>query len=121
MKTLILSMLMLLAFQTFRINANINSSTIKFVVKTNNISKKIKTVKLKITGMSCAGCANTIHNILENIPGVIAKSLEYPGDVITIKYDSSLTGTVELIKAIEKAGYKAEIVKKEQKNENKIN
>jgi len=77
----------------------------------NNTVNKIKTVKLKITGMTCVGCSNHVSTALKNIEGVIEQSVEYPEDVATIKYDASKTNPTEMIKAIEKAGYKAEIIK----------
>ncbi|GEM_PF-1626640 len=70
-----------------------------------------KTVKLKITGMTCAGCANHVSKALKNVNGVIEQSVEYPGDVAIVKYDAAKTKPEELIKAIEKAGYKAEVIK----------
>lgn len=74
-----------------------------------------KTIKLKITGMTCAGCSNHISTALKNMDGVIEQSVEYPGDIATIKYDASKTNPAEMIKAIEKAGYKAEIIKETTK------
>ncbi|MBS3912990.1 MAG: hypothetical protein KG003_00670 [Bacteroidetes bacterium] len=44
----------------------------------NNAVNEIKTVKLKITGMTCAGCSNHVSVVLENIDGVIEQNAEYP-------------------------------------------
>jgi len=84
----------------------------------NNAVNEIKTVKLKITGMTCAGCSNHVSTALKNIDGVIEQNVEYPGDVATIKYDASKTNPTEMIKAIEKAGYKAVNI---NKTKSKIN
>ncbi len=116
MKTLILSIVMLCAFQFTQINAG-NAD----LLKKNSLAEKvffkdIKTVKLKITGIGCAGCTNTINNALKDVPGVISQKLEYPGDVATIKYDATITNPEKLIKIIEEAGFKAEILN-EQKAE----
>ncbi|MBU0695075.1 MAG: cation transporter [Bacteroidetes bacterium] len=73
----------------------------------NNTVNEIKTVKLKITGMTCVGCSNHVSSALKNIDGVIEQHVEYPGDIATIKYDASKTNPTEMIKAIEKAGYNA--------------
>ena len=69
-----------------------------------------KTVTLKITGMTCAGCANHVSKALKNVNGVMEQSVEYPGDVAIVKYDAAKTKPEELIKAIEKIGYKAEVI-----------
>lgn len=70
-----------------------------------------KKVILKITGMSCAGCANHVSKALKNVNGIIEESVKFPGDVAIVKYDAAKTRPEELIKAIEKAGYKAEVIK----------
>ncbi|MBL7867232.1 MAG: heavy-metal-associated domain-containing protein [Flavobacterium lindanitolerans] len=87
------------------------ASSNKKTITENSDQKNGVTVKLKITGMTCAGCANHISKALKNVNGVIEQSVEYPGDVAIVKYDSAKTKPEELIKAIEKAGYKAEVIK----------
>lgn len=72
--------------------------------------QKTKTVKLKITGMTCAGCLNHISSALKKASGVIEQSVQYPGDVATIQFDTTKTNPKKLIKAIEKVSYKAKII-----------
>lgn len=76
---------------------------------------KTKTVKLKITGMTCAGCSNHVTKTLEEVKGVSTVNLEYPGDVATVEFDADKTTVEELITAVEKINYKAEIVKETPK------
>ncbi len=114
MKTIIVSILMLFVIQISNLNANTNKPSDKIVVKRILSYENVKTVKLKITGMTCAGCSSTVSRTLENIDGVISQSLEYPGDVATIKYDATKTDTDKLIKAIKDVGYSAEIVKEKK-------
>jgi periplasmic mercuric ion binding protein len=80
-------------------------------VNTEFVKGNDKTVKLKITGMTCAGCSSHVTQTLEGVKGVSKVDLEYPGDVATIEYDSKATNKEELIAAIEKINYKAEEVK----------
>ncbi|MEX2569518.1 MAG: heavy-metal-associated domain-containing protein [Cyclobacteriaceae bacterium] len=80
------------------------------------VQKKTETVKLKITGMTCAGCSNHISSALKAVDGVIEHSVEYPGDLATITYDPAKTNAEAIIKVIEKTGYKAEIRKETQKS-----
>lgn len=68
-------------------------------------------VTLKITGMTCAGCTNQIHTALSKTNGVIKNEVKYPGNVAIIKFDASKISVPEIIKVIEKTGYKAEIQK----------
>jgi periplasmic mercuric ion binding protein len=100
----------ILSFATV-IRADVKSNMQVPIVKTSQSKEKaVKTVKLKITGMTCAGCSNHVSKVLEQVDGVIEQLLDYPGDLATVKYDESKTNINTLIKAIEKAGYKAEIV-----------
>lgn len=73
-----------------------------------------KTVTLKITGMSCAGCASHIHSALSKTEGVISDEVKYPGDMAIIKYDASKISEKEIIAVIEKTGYKAEVQKEKK-------
>lgn len=71
---------------------------------------KPKSLKLKITGMTCAGCSNHIYNALKAVEGVIEHTVEFPGDLATITYDPDKTNPEAIIKVIEEIGYKAEII-----------
>ncbi len=81
-----------------------------------------ETLKLKITGMTCAGCSNHISNTLKEVDGIIEHKVEYPGDLASIQYDPSKTNPEAIIKVIEQTGYKAEVISgtttKRKHNEN---
>lgn len=69
-----------------------------------------KTIRLKITGMTCAGCANHVAKTMKELNGVLEQKVEYPGDVATVKYNPAKTSVDAIIRAIENIGYKAAIV-----------
>lgn len=69
-----------------------------------------KTVTLKITGMTCGGCANQVSTALGKVEGVISEDVSYPGDKNTITYNPKQTSEKDIIAAIEEAGYKAEVI-----------
>lgn len=83
------------------------------------VKSEPKTVTLKVTGMTCSGCANHIAKALSEKDGIIEKEVKYPGDVATIKYDPEKITEKEIIAAIEKAGYKAEVKKDDKQNSKK--
>ena len=84
-------------------NCKVNAqTTIKTATK-----EEPKTVKLKITGMTCAGCSNHVATTLKTIDGIVEQKVEYPGDVATVKFNPTKTSVADIIKAIEKVGYKA--------------
>lgn len=99
-----------------QVNAQCCKPTDSKVKKENTTQQEGKTVKLKITGMTCTGCSNHISNTLKEVDGIIEHKVEYPGDLATIQYDPSKTNPEAIIKVIEKTGYKAEIIKENSKS-----
>lgn len=80
--------------------------------KTAETTQKSKTIKLKVTGMTCAGCASHVYKVLSETKGVLDNSVEYPGDIAIVKYDEGIISPEEIIKAIEKnTSYKAQVYK----------
>jgi len=73
-----------------------------------------KSLKLKITGMTCAGCSSHISNALKEVGGIIERKVEYPGALATIQYDPKKINPDAVIKVIEQTGFKAEIIKENQ-------
>ncbi|MBL4578268.1 MAG: cation transporter [Flavobacteriales bacterium] len=69
-----------------------------------------KTVTLKITGMTCSGCANHVSIALSKVEGIISEDVSYPGDRNTITYDPDKTSEQDIIAAIEKTGYRAQVI-----------
>lgn len=91
------------------------SANAQTTASTEIIKGEPKTVTLKITGMTCAGCAGSIHTALSKKNGIINDEVKYPGDVAIIKYDPAKIKEDEIIKIIEKAGYKASLAGKQSK------
>ncbi len=69
-----------------------------------------KVVKFKITGMTCGGCANHVSKALQKIDGVISEEVEYPGDIAIVTFTPTKVKEKQIIAAIKKVGYKAEII-----------
>ena len=83
----------------------------KLTAKTFITKGESKTVKLKIKGMTCGGCASHVTKALEAVKGISNVDLEYPGDVAKVEFDPTLTNTDKLISAVKKINYNAEEVK----------
>ncbi|HEY1010056.1 MAG TPA: heavy metal-associated domain-containing protein [Daejeonella sp.] len=73
--------------------------------------RKKEVLRLKLTGITCAGCASHVSKALKSQVGVLEETVEYPGDIAVVKYDPEKTSPEQIIKVIEKAGYKAVTVK----------
>jgi copper chaperone CopZ len=66
-----------------------------------------RTVNLKVDGMSCAMCVPAARKVLEKVDGV--KSAKVEGDRATVMADDRVQD-VDLVKAIEGAGFSAVVV-----------
>ncbi len=110
MKTLILISAIIFTSMSLKANAECCQSGDQQAKTEKTTQQEPKTVKLKITGMTCAGCSKNVYDTLQNTSGVLDQSVEYPGDLATINYDSDRTNPEELIKIIEKLGYQAQLI-----------
>jgi copper chaperone CopZ len=73
----------------------------------NDASQGLRTVKLAVDGMCCAGCLPDIEKSLTDISGVKAAKATFEPPETTVTFDSSATNISALIKAIAKVGYVA--------------
>ncbi len=69
-----------------------------------------KWVTLKVTGITCAGCAGHIQKALTGKEGVLEHEVKYPGDQVKVKYDPRKIRQEDIQQAISALGYKAEPV-----------
>ena len=60
---------------------------------------------LKVGGMVCATCVETIENALSALPGVVRAQVNLATEKANVSYNSSLTTLEDMRKAIEDAGY----------------
>lgn len=64
-------------------------------------------VQLKIGGMGCDGCANTVKMALERQPGVANVLVDLANESAVVEYTAGAVSVQELVKAVEEAGYTA--------------
>lgn len=69
----------------------------------------MQTVTLKVTGMTCGGCVNSVTNVLKAIPGVKDVTVTLTPGEATIQYDEQLVLPSQLISAIKDAGYDVDL------------
>lgn len=72
-------------------------------------------VKIKVTGLTCAGCTSHVHTVLSKQAGVVSNTVEYPSDVAVVTYDPVLTSEAAIVKTIEQTSYKAQVLPAETK------
>lgn len=62
---------------------------------------------LKISGMTCSACANTIERTTKKLDGVSTASVNFATEKLSVTYDNSKVRLSEIKAAIKKAGYEA--------------
>lgn len=66
--------------------------------------------KLKIEGMHCSSCAMDIDMELEDLKGVKESKTSYAKQESEVEFDEDKLALDQIIKTIEKSGYKAQVV-----------
>ena len=74
---------------------------------------EIKTVKLDIEGMSCGSCAASINTALKKVEGVRTIDITFEQKGGTVEYDPAKTNEKSIVDAINKSGFKAQTVVRE--------
>jgi copper chaperone CopZ len=67
-----------------------------------------QTVTLKITGMSCDGCATAVRNALLKLAFVYDATVSYEAGTATVKVDAKTLDPSKLDEAVVGAGFKVE-------------
>ena len=66
-----------------------------------------ESIALKITGMTCASCAQNIEKALSNLEGVSSASVNFAMGRATVYYDPELVSVAEIKRAVKDIGYEA--------------
>ncbi|MBW4550946.1 MAG: cadmium-translocating P-type ATPase [Aphanocapsa sp. GSE-SYN-MK-11-07L] len=70
-------------------------------------------VTLKLRGMSCASCANTIEDAIRSVPGVTQASVNFGAEQASVTYNSTQTDIAAIQAAVNAAGYAAQPVQED--------
>ena len=68
---------------------------------------QLATVGLKVSGMTCGGCAVSVKNALLETPGVTAAEVDWEAGRVKVQYDAARVTTTKLLEAVNKTGFKA--------------
>jgi len=60
---------------------------------------------IKIDGMTCMGCVNSVKNVLQEISGVDSVEVSLEKAQATIQYDANVTSDNAFKEAIKEAGF----------------
>jgi copper chaperone len=64
-----------------------------------------KTATLKVTGMSCGGCAANVEKALKGVNGVSKVTVNLKPGSAAVEFDADKTNEKDLAAAVKKAGY----------------
>ena len=67
----------------------------------------METARLRIEGMTCTGCVNSVARVLAALPGVAQADVSLTKARAKVTYDPAQTSVDAMKQAIERAGYKA--------------
>jgi len=67
------------------------------------------TLNLKVIGMDCKECTSTIARAIKKVPGVVSASVDFEAGNAVVRYDGRDDMADAAIKAVEGAGYRAEV------------
>lgn len=65
----------------------------------------MQTEIVKIKGMTCMGCVNSVKNVLEKIPGVNGVDVSLEQKQAVIQYDATTTSPNQFKDAVKEAGF----------------
>lgn len=72
-------------------------------------SDKPSRLTLGVAYLSCNGCASHVSTALKDVSGVQAVAVDYRTGTADVEYDAASVTSSDLIKAVEKAGYHAQV------------
>ena len=74
------------------------------------VSNKTLSGQFNIGGMTCAACVNSVEGILRDLPGVTKAVVSLTTSLGEVQYDPSIVSKVDIVNAIEDAGFEASLV-----------
>ena len=63
------------------------------------------TLTLKVGGMSCMGCVNSVKNLLAALPGVASVEVDLASGRVAVGHDPARVDAAAIRRAIEDGGY----------------
>ncbi len=67
----------------------------------------IKTMQLRINGMSCSACAQASERAVKKLPGIAEAAVNFNTEKLFVKFDDVALGVLDIKNAVTKAGYEA--------------
>ncbi len=62
-------------------------------------------IELKVEGMTCGGCVNSVQNALNRIDGISSAIADLDSGIVTVEFDSAIIQQPVIAAAITEAGF----------------
>ena len=69
----------------------------------------MKSVVLKVNGMSCQHCVNSIHDAVAQSVGVKQVKVDLKSKLVEVEYDQSFTNELLIVECIEDQGFDVQL------------
>ncbi|CAL0334915.1 unnamed protein product [Lupinus luteus] len=79
-------------------------------VSDSKIDEGMKRIQVRVTGMTCAACSNSVESALKSVNGVLTASVALLQNKADVVFDPTLLKDEDIKNAIEDAGFEAEIL-----------
>ena len=97
-----------LATETATVSGDTDLESVQRAIEKAGFSVPTETVKLDITGMTCATCSARVEKALAKVPGVFEASVNLATEQASVKLAHGISAAA-LIAAVERAGYGAQL------------
>jgi len=87
----------------------ITLSRLIHIIEKNGFTVPAQNIQLSIEGMSCVTCSQTIEKTLNSLKGVNLATVNFASSTASIQFNPHQISVVQLIKAVEGAGYRASV------------
>ena len=67
-----------------------------------------ESVTIKVSGMKCGGCENTVNSRLSGIDGILSVAASHQNKLVVVEYDPSKIDLDEIEDTITEAGFSVE-------------
>ncbi|XP_062012276.1 copper-transporting ATPase RAN1 [Rosa rugosa] len=74
------------------------------------VEEGMRTVQVRVTGMTCAACSNSVEGALQSVNGVLRASVALLQNRADVVFDPRLVKDEDIKNAIEDAGFEAEVI-----------
>ncbi|KAE9598705.1 putative cu(+) exporting ATPase [Lupinus albus] len=79
-------------------------------VSDSKIDEGMKRIHVRVTGMTCAACSNSVESALQSVNGVLTASVALLQNKANVVFNPTLLKDEDIKNAIEDAGFEAEIL-----------